>query len=203
MKDSFKNRMKLAMDIAKKTQVDLSRETGIGKSAISQYVSGKYEPKQTGVYQIAKALNVNEAWLMGYDVPMERVKSTYADNLVKIKTADLPMLNEVEITFETSIESKKNMKADCCIRVKDDSMRGVRIQKGDVVFIKKQDTARDGDICAVIVDADEGAILRMVFKHPNGVILTAAHVDYKPIAVDQDKVCILGKAIAFQSELIK
>lgn len=30
--------------------------------------------KQTGVYLIAKALDVSEAWLMGYDVPIERVE---------------------------------------------------------------------------------------------------------------------------------
>lgn len=44
----------------------------MNKSDISQYVSGKVEPNQDKLYILGKALNVNEAWLMGYDVPMER-----------------------------------------------------------------------------------------------------------------------------------
>lgn len=58
----------------KMKQVDLVKVTGIGKSSISTYISGEYEPKQKNIYKIAKALDVNEAWLMGYDVPMERNK---------------------------------------------------------------------------------------------------------------------------------
>jgi transcriptional regulator with XRE-family HTH domain len=53
-------------------QADLVEMTGIGKSSISTYISGAYEPKQRNIYKIAKALNVNESWLMGNDVPMER-----------------------------------------------------------------------------------------------------------------------------------
>jgi len=44
----------------------------MNKSDISQYVSGKVEPNQDKLYILGKALNVSEAWLMGYDVPMER-----------------------------------------------------------------------------------------------------------------------------------
>jgi transcriptional regulator with XRE-family HTH domain len=53
-------------------QSELCQITKIPKSAVSQYVSGAFEPKQDRIYLMAKALNVSEAWLMGYDVPMER-----------------------------------------------------------------------------------------------------------------------------------
>lgn len=56
-------------------QADLVEKTGISKGALSSYISGRYTPKQTNIYLIAKALNVNEAWLMGADVPMERDES--------------------------------------------------------------------------------------------------------------------------------
>lgn len=66
------NRIKEAMELRGMKQVDLVSLTGIGKSSISTYLSGEYEPKQKNIYKIAKALNVSEAWLMGEDVPMER-----------------------------------------------------------------------------------------------------------------------------------
>lgn len=66
------NRIKEAMTIRGMKQVDLVSLTGIGKSSISTYLSGEYEPKKRNIYKIAKALDVSEAWLMGEDVPMER-----------------------------------------------------------------------------------------------------------------------------------
>lgn len=44
----------------------------LGKSILSQYVSGRAEPGQEKLTLLGLALNVSEAWLMGYDVPMER-----------------------------------------------------------------------------------------------------------------------------------
>lgn len=66
------SRIKEAMALRGMKQVDLVSLTGIGKSSISTYLSGEYEPKQKNIYKIAKALAVSEAWLMGEDVPMER-----------------------------------------------------------------------------------------------------------------------------------
>lgn len=44
----------------------------LNKNDLSQYVNGKVEPKQHKLSILGLTLNVNEAWLMGYDVPMER-----------------------------------------------------------------------------------------------------------------------------------
>jgi transcriptional regulator with XRE-family HTH domain len=46
------------------------------KSALSQYLSGRNEPNQYKLTVLALALNVSEAWLMGYDVPMKRKEIT-------------------------------------------------------------------------------------------------------------------------------
>ena len=70
-------RIKKALYIKGMKQSDLCRLTQIPKSALSQYISGAFEPKQDRIYLMAQALNVSEAWLMGLDVPMERqVKKT-------------------------------------------------------------------------------------------------------------------------------
>ena len=44
----------------------------LNKNDLSQYVSGKVEPGQNKLYILALALNVNEAWLMGFDVSPDR-----------------------------------------------------------------------------------------------------------------------------------
>jgi transcriptional regulator with XRE-family HTH domain len=65
-------RIAKALSIRGMRQADLVEKTKIPKSAISQYVSGAFEPKQDRVFLIAQALNVDPVWLMGYDVPMEK-----------------------------------------------------------------------------------------------------------------------------------
>ena len=44
----------------------------LASNDLSQYVNGKVEPGQYKLTILGLALNVNEAWLMGYDVPKER-----------------------------------------------------------------------------------------------------------------------------------
>ncbi|HDD7535837.1 TPA: helix-turn-helix domain-containing protein [Staphylococcus aureus] len=70
--NSFKDRLKQIMSERKISQSELSRKTGIGRNSISDYLNGKYEAKQDKVFELAKALNVNEAWLMGFDISKNR-----------------------------------------------------------------------------------------------------------------------------------
>jgi len=64
MKD-FSTRLKQAMEKKGMVQSELSALIGIGKSSISQYLSGKNEPKQPTVKKMADVLEVSEAWLSG------------------------------------------------------------------------------------------------------------------------------------------
>lgn len=82
---SISQRLREALDAAGKKQIDLVRETGLDRGAISSYLSGKYEPKQKAIYKMALALDVNEAWLMGYDVPKNRTATQKKnDDLVQV-----------------------------------------------------------------------------------------------------------------------
>ncbi len=80
--DSFQNRLKLALKDNNIT--DFAVELGLSKQIISAYVNGARKPKQLMFSEIAKKLNVSEAWLMGYDVPMGRSdKATSSANTSK------------------------------------------------------------------------------------------------------------------------
>ena len=69
----LKDRLREAMNLRKKKAVDLSTNLGIPKSAISQYLSGRSKDMDSArLYKICLYLNVSEAWMMGFDVPMEK-----------------------------------------------------------------------------------------------------------------------------------
>lgn len=71
MPDTFQHRFIEGMRIRGLRQCDVAERSGLDKAQISQYKTGKYEPMQDALYKLATALNVNVAWLMGHDVPME------------------------------------------------------------------------------------------------------------------------------------
>lgn len=68
----FTERLREALRDADIKASDLSRITGIDKGSISHYLSGRYEPKHTNIKKIADALNLDETWLLGFDVEKER-----------------------------------------------------------------------------------------------------------------------------------
>ena len=69
-KGNLKDRLNEALILREKKAVDLTKDLGIPKSAISQYLSGKSQKMDADRLQkIASYLNVSEAWLAGFDVP--------------------------------------------------------------------------------------------------------------------------------------
>ncbi len=87
----LKDRLRQAMELRGLRATDLVDKTGIPKGTISYYVSGKTEPKADRLYIIAQVLDVSEAWLLGYDVPMNRTadqkkNDQLAKLIVKLRT---------------------------------------------------------------------------------------------------------------------
>lgn len=80
-KEKCADRLQKALHLRHMKQSQLCEMTGIPKSAMSQYVNGAFEPKYDRLELISKALEVNEAWLMGYDVPMERMRSKHSGEM--------------------------------------------------------------------------------------------------------------------------
>ena len=73
--DSFATRLTIAMNARHLKQVDIVRTAQragvkLGKSHISQYVSGKTVPRTEILHFLATTLDVDDQWLLGHDVPM-------------------------------------------------------------------------------------------------------------------------------------
>jgi transcriptional regulator with XRE-family HTH domain len=94
----LKDRLAEALRKRNMRAVDLVEAAGIPKSAISFYLSGKSKPKADRLYKIAKTLDINEAWLLGYDVQMDR--SAESKKMDKLARLVLKMKNDVDF-FDT------------------------------------------------------------------------------------------------------
>lgn len=101
------NRIKEALSIRNMTQAELCEKTGIKKSAMSQYCKGSFAPRQDKTFLIAKALDVSEIWLMGFDVPMDKkkpdAKSTELDENKQFLLDVIPQLSDEDVLLLRSI----------------------------------------------------------------------------------------------------
>ena len=211
--DDIHKRISRALIVRGMKQQDLVDKTGIPKPSISQYVSGYAKPKSDRIHLIAKALNVTEPWLLGYDVPMEKQKALMDDlanvtNIIYPAARPIPILGTIcagngvwcEDNFEGYFYIDKSIKADFCVRVRGDSMIDAGIHDGALAFIKKTYDYKDGKIYAVRINSDCEAVLKKVFWQEDTIVLNPCNAEYKPIVTDSEGVSVVGECIGVYQE---
>lgn len=152
----------------------LSEKTGLSKARISQYVNGVYTPKADAACLIAKALGVNESWLMGVGEVMEREHSNIAEVIPSDKIFRIPVfesvsagfgayaVNEIVDYIPAVISNQYDVEDTIAIRVSGDSMTP-KIEDGDIIIVRRQTAVDSGDIAVVLLDGDEGLVKTVVY----------------------------------------
>ncbi|MDD2540337.1 MAG: transcriptional repressor LexA [Desulfuromonadaceae bacterium] len=101
-----------------------------------------------------------------------------------------------DITGHLNVDSSI-AKGDGCyfLMVEGDSMINKGILPGDIVLIRPQQVANNGEIVAVMVDGD--ATLKQFFRESDHILLQPANPAYEPIIIrpDQGEVTIVGKMV--------
>lgn len=186
----FNERLLEAMKAKGISQAELCKRTGIGKSAMSQYMSGKFNPKQTRTYLIATALNVSIPWLMGADVPMEDNAKTVIhplsnDNVFMRPLYDsvaaglgVPAVNQIVSYIPTFINNVSEKDKYIWVRVEGDSMFP-KIENGDKILIRLQDSVDSGQIGVVLIDGEE-AVVKKINYGDNWIELESFNPYYPP-----------------------
>ena len=197
---SFSQRLREALDARGMKQVELAEKSQISKSSISRYLKGDWEGKQSAVYALAKALGVTEAWLMGYDVPMEESTSVLPVDAEPYKpTGYMPVLGRVAaglpIYAEENIEEYiacdfPNSEDYFALKVKGDSMINAGIFDGDQVLVRQQSSASNGEIVVALVE--DSATVKTFYKEDGYYRLQPENDSMEPILV-HDNLKILGK----------
>lgn len=229
LEDTFANRLKKALDYNNMRPIDLANKTKISKAQICNYLKGTYKAKQDKLYIIAKALDVSEAWLMGYDVDMDR--EWFPDNkedLTNItiynaryietttKTVKIPILGKVPAgvpieAIEDIIgyeEIPASMLRDgnnyFSLKIDGDSMYP-DYKTGDIIIIRQQSDCNSGDDCVVMVNGDDATFKRVV-KQEKSIILKPLNNEYEPYYFDEYEIMtkpvkIIGVAVEVRRKL--
>lgn len=189
------------------TQQELAEKLGYkSKSSINKIELNIQNLTQSKIKSIAIALETTPSYIMGWnDTPM-------INGITPITTQRIPLIgaiacgNPIEANeeFEAYVEVGSKIQCDYCVRAKGDSMINARIHNGDIVFIRKQDMVENGEIAAVLIGNE--VTLKRFYYYPesNKLVLQAENPQFEPLVYvgeELDHVTVLGKAVAFQSDI--
>ena len=177
---TFAERLHTLLALKGLNKSELANICGINKSNITRYMNGVYEAKQDVIYTMATKLNINPAWLMGYDVPIE-VTAAVAE-VEPLTSAErfvtFPILGKVaagydkDATIDDSLGSVEIPRAWLhgrpakdyfILKVAGDSMYPF-YQDGDLVLVLHQTTMnRSGQIGVVSYDDNLGTLKKIEY----------------------------------------
>lgn len=176
---------------------------GVGKSTVRKWETGMIaNMRRDKIASLAQALGTSPEYLMGWSNEIR------VSNLFKIEAKDHRMILNTACDKSEDMrlytEAGADINADFCIKMEDDSMTGARIFEGDIVFVRRQDDVNDGEIAAVLI-GDKVTLGRVYYDREAGILsLFSENPKYKAMRFGENESCnvkILGKAIAFQSDI--
>lgn len=183
---TFGQRLRLLMRERKYTYEQLGELLDLPPQTLNRYVLTQREPKVGAAAAMALKLGVDPLWLQGYDVPQIReeipglipVKREYTIPILGVIRAGEPILAAQAIEGYASADVV-NPEEYFYLRVTGDSMINAGIRDGDLVLLRRQDTAENGQIVACLVDGEDATLKR--FRAQKGmVILQPENPDYEP-----------------------
>lgn len=193
------------------TQETLAEKLGYtSRSSIAKIENGTNSLTQPKIEEFARVLQVTPSYLMGWEENSQQIPNF--PNISPVARRSIPMLGEIACGKPIFINEEKELytvlgadiAVDFCLKAKGNSMIGARIYDGDIVFIRKQSVVENGEIAAVRI-GDEATLKRVYYYPDKGkLVLQAANPEHEPLVYvgeELNEIEILGKAIAFQSDV--
>lgn len=188
----------------------LSQITGVSSTYLSDIEKGRSTPSVETLLKLAKAIRITPGYLLNEEFMIVSEDNNdlmpYMANIPVMKDCkgkiDFKYADSKTETVQTVIiDDPAQLSELFFFRVRDNSMTGSRINKDDLVLVKRQDYAVSGSVCLVWLPPNE-IILRRVFKEGKGFIIQSDNPDFKPVIINQQNdFKIIGKALKVMFDL--
>ncbi|MBE3519199.1 MAG: helix-turn-helix domain-containing protein [Firmicutes bacterium] len=194
------------------TQEELGKRLGVPQQTISAWEKGKTQPDLAQLRRLASLFSVPVDVLVRGFVKEDKEQQLPANVWPLGLTVKVPVFKTIRLGKENrpeqEIEEWVEMPAAeiqdgsyFCMRVKDDSMRASRLEKGDIVVIRKQAVVNNGDVAVVILPDEEEAVLRRVYYGDQGIILRADDPNCPPVVAEPHEVRIIGRVMERRTKM--
>ena len=193
------DRIRLSREALKLTKRELAKRIGVHESSISKYEKGVVDFPLSKISDLSRVLNVSEAYLMGWEDEAKESNQGIKVPVLGAVPAGIP-ISAIEdiIDYEEIPQSWSNQGDFFGLRIKGNSMYP-KLENGDVVIVKKQSTADNGDVVIAMVNGDDATCKR--YKRMDaGIMLTSDNSEYSPMFYTNEQiqslpVTIIGKVV--------
>ena len=187
-----------------KSQKDLCDNLGFSPASVSSWVNGTRIPKEGNIVLMAAYLGCSVDDIALDPKEAHRKRSFSIPVYARVGAGPPLEASEEIIDREEISERMASLGSFYGLRIDGDSMEP-RIVRGDVVIVRKQDTADDGDIVIAIVNQND-AVCKRLKKYKGGIALLSNNPMYEPmyftITDTQDiPVRIIGKVVELRGKL--
>ena len=182
-KEIFADNLNYYMSLRGKEQVDIINDLGINKSTISTWCNGKKMPRMGMIQTLSQYLGLRKSDLIEERIPANAIPYIKGRRLPIVGSipAGLPVLAEQNIEGYDYADVPEG-EVYFFLRVSGDSMINASIFNNDLVLIKQQPCAENGQIVACIVNGDE-ATLKRFNRQGDTVVLQPENPTYFPIII--------------------
>ena len=190
------------------SQEELAKKVGYrDRTSIAKIETGKVDLSQSKIIEFANILGVTPSYLMGWDETTDKPKT-------KVKAVKIPVLGRVAagvpiemiedvLDYEEITEDMAKHGEYFALKIQGDSMTP-RICNNDVVIVRQQDDADNGDIVIAAINGDD-AVCKRLQKYNDGIALISLNPVYDPIYLKKDEVDgkpvrIIGKVVELRGK---
>ena len=185
LESSFGDRLRTVMQERGYSYEQLGTLLDMNPQTLNRYVLGQREPKARTATAMAMALGVAPLWLQGYDVPRLPMPPggfppgrEPAVPILGVIRAGVPILAREDIQGYAPA-GVADPEQCFYLRVTGDSMINAGIRDGDLVLLRRQETAENGQIVACLLDGEDATLKRFRIQG-DMVILQPENPAYEP-----------------------
>lgn len=200
------------------SQKELAKKLGVSESFIADVESGRKIANEQFIIRAEKLLGVdlNEADMFQTDEPVENIKETapsktinkqwedaFSNVLKKLPVMDIKMQEIYGYKYLPVIDKKVegyNPEKVVYIKVPDDSMRGFRMHKDDIVMLFQNSELISNSICLIEIDGKR--CIRQIKRLDSAKVLILSHyTDLKTETRDIKSIEVIGRCVKLEIEL--
>jgi repressor LexA len=197
------NRIKEVLEEKGVKQTWLAERLEKSYNMINAYVQNRRQPSLDDLYKIARILGIDVRDLLDEDAfnrkeGVKAIDESGNDLVIPTKTVFIPLLGSIacgapilateniETEIAVSVDLLKGSNPHFLLRAKGNSMDEVGISDGDLVLIKQQYTAENGDFVVALIDDD--ATIKEFHKNSDAIVLKPRSTEqiHQPIILTRD-----------------
>jgi repressor LexA len=188
-------------------QEELAKIIHVSQSSLSGYENERYEPDKKSLLRLADYFDVSVDYLLGLDMPgMQDPCTILKIPVYRCICGHRPLHAAGELLCSQGTDlwfQGKKGEEFFGLEVRDCSMEP-RILDGDIVIVRKQPDANNGDVVVLQIGGNSATVKKIV-KYSGGITLIGFNPKYQPVSFSDEQigrlpVAILGRVVELRGK---